>query len=505
MSSMPDNRRSFFRHLRDGKSLRENPLTWLAIGEAAGVLPELLLVRELHDRLSHLVDGICAGPMLASKTERARRIRAIFARHILGGEHWSSIAAELFVSRRQFFRERRFLCDELSAVLQLGPLPAASNVIVQPSREQFVLNEAYLAVEAGNLESADRIAGELCASLPAGDTRFRALLLAADCAMRRLRFDDAAVRFERASAEANLLTGFDDRAIGSARVNLTRSLYYFLLSDYDRANSGLASARRALSHLEASRDARRSELLRAILVAQAELALHVGDLGSAVEHVRHCKYATGSNDAGSEVTFDLASIEAATESFAGRFESALMLLEKAYASAQRLGFNHQVLRMAIERAWVTTMANPGEGLQLARTIAGMAETLHVPYLSLEAALFCAANEQPAAAMDYATKARACAPARSIALPRAIQAQANASFRLGRVADAFDLAVEAENLSERAGNNRMRACSLAFMARVKLKTGDRKAALILKNNADELLRLYAGAGQRNVYANSAQSP
>jgi len=502
---MPNSGRSFFRHLRDGESLRKNPLTWLAIGEASEVLPDELLVHTLHDRLSHLVHVICSRPDLASNVARARRLHEIFGRHLLGGEHWSLLAAELFISRRQFFRDRKFLCDELCALLQLGPSPAASAVIEQPSREQFVLNAAYLAVEAGNLESADRTARELCASLPPGDTRFRALLLSADCAMRRLRFDDAAIRFKLASAEVNRLPGFEDRAIGSARVNLARSLYYFLLSDYDRANLGLASARRSLSQLEASTDAHRSELLRAILVAQAEMALHLGDLSSAIEIVRRCKYAAGSNDAVSETAFDLASIEAGTESFAGRFESALTLLEKAYTSAQRLGFNQQVLRMAIERAWVRTQAHPREGSQLARAIAAMAEHLQMPYLSLEAALFCAANEQPAAAIEYATKARSSAPARSIALPRAIQAQASASLKLGRVADAFDLAMEAENLSELAGNNRMRACSLAFMARIELKSGKRKAALILKNNADELLRLYGAARERSVYGNAAQSP
>lgn len=54
----------FFRHLREGQLLRENPLTLLAVGEAARTLPPALLVRAVHDR------------------------------------------ADLFISRREFFRVR---------------------------------------------------------------------------------------------------------------------------------------------------------------------------------------------------------------------------------------------------------------------------------------------------------------------------------------------------------------------------------------------------------------
>jgi hypothetical protein len=264
------------------------------------------------------------------------------------------------------------------------------------------------------------------------------------------------------------------------------------------------SAERSLSRLEALPTARRSELLRAILVRRAELAIHVGDLGGALEHVRRCKYAAGPNSPVSEITFDLASIESATESFAGRFESALTLLQEAYVAAQRLGFNRQVARLAIERAWVKSIVNPREGSQLARNVAAMAETLQVPYLMLEADLFCAANERAAAAMERATKARTAAPPSTIALTRAIHAQAVASFKLGRLADAFDLSLEVEQLSERVGNHRMRACSLAFMARIELKSANGKAALKLRNNAEELLRLYGAAGERRIYSNS-QTP
>ena len=81
---MPNSGRSFFRHLRDGESLRKNPLTWLAIGEASEVLPDELLVHTLHDRLSHLVHVICSRPDLASNVARARRLHEIFGRHLLG-------------------------------------------------------------------------------------------------------------------------------------------------------------------------------------------------------------------------------------------------------------------------------------------------------------------------------------------------------------------------------------------------------------------------------------
>ncbi len=374
----------------------------------------------------------------------------------------------------------------------------ADTVIVRPSRGQLALNEAYLAFEAGKLQSADLLLADLCAALPPGDTRSKALVLFADCAMQRLEFGDAADRCTQASAEAALLPTVDDREIASARVSLARSRCYFLLSDYQRAHLELARGTLALSRLQAPPDARRSELLRALSIRQAELALHLGDVAGALEHVRSCKYAAGSNDAICEATFDLASIESGTESFSGRFESALALIEQAYAAAQRLGFNYQVVRFAIERAWVKTILNPVERLPLARELAALAKTLQVPYLSLEAALFCAANEKPASAMQYATKARASVPSSSEAMTRAILAQSAACFRLGRFTDALDLAAEVESLSRRLGNNRTRASALALMAEIRVKSGDSKAALTLKRNAEELLRLHGAAGEIRRY-------
>jgi hypothetical protein len=217
--------RFFFRHLRDGRSLRNHPLTWLAIGAAAGAMPQPLLVRALRDRLRTLVGQICAGLACASNVPRAHRLQQIFERHILGGEHWSSLLNELFVSRRQFFRERRFLCDELCALLQLGPQPPVAAEPAQPSREHLLYNEAHLAFEAGNLDSAERILTDLCAWLPTRDLRTKALVLAAECAMDRLRLEVAATTCTLATSAARSLTGFDDRAIGLARVNVARSRY----------------------------------------------------------------------------------------------------------------------------------------------------------------------------------------------------------------------------------------------------------------------------------------
>lgn len=500
---MSNSRRFFFRHLRDGKSLRNNPLTWLALGEAAGALAQPLLVRALQDRLSSLVSLICERPAFASKPERAQRLQQIFRRHILGGEHWSSLAAALAVSRRQFFRERKLLCDELCASLQLGPPPAESSVLVQPSPEQLALNRAYLAMAAGDLESAERFLKDLCQSLPPGRARRKALSLSANCALQRLRFEDAAARCDLACAEADVLETFEERATASADVNLTRSLYYFELSDYSRANLEVVHAQRTLSRLQSPPDAC-AELLRALMVRQAELAIHLGDLNRALELVRRCKYSSRTNGAVPESAFDFASVEAATESFAGRFDSALALLDEAFASAQRLGFNSQVLRFAIERAWLKRVINPRDGLRLARELAILADTLHVPSLTVEAALFCAGHETARSAFEYATRARAAVPQRSMTMMRAVHLQALASFKLGRVVDALDLADEVERLSERQHNNRMRACSIALMAHINLKNGNAKAGLVLKRNAAELLRLYGAAGERSVYMEWAQT-
>jgi hypothetical protein len=88
--------------------------------------------------------------------------------------------------------------------------------------------------------------------------------------------------------------------------------------------------------------------------------------------------------------------------------------------------------------------------------------------------------------------------------RATLAQALACFSLGRIADALDLAADGERVSDRLDNNRMRACSLALSARIRLATRDRRTAIALKRNAEELLRLYGTASERSTFAEWTQT-
>lgn len=73
-----------------------------------------------------------------------------------------------------------------------------------------------------------------------------------------------------------------------------------------------------------------------------------------------------------------------------------------------------------------------------------------------------------------------------------------------MADALDLATEVEALSDRLDNNRMRAASLALQARINLLGRNPRAATTLKLKAEELLRQYAAASERNTFAEWTQS-
>jgi hypothetical protein len=497
-------RRFFFAHLRDAGSLRKSSLSWMAVGDDAEFLPDALLVRAVQDRLSQLVDEICRRLLLVSKGARACRLRTIFDRHILGAEHWSLLASELYLSRRQFFRERKLLCDQLCSLLKAGLPSRPSVVLMQPLPEDLAFNEASLALQSGNLKFAERIAKSLCTSLPAGELRSRALTLAADCAIDGLRFDVASTLCALAAGDVEEVVDLEARVIASARVCVTRSRVAFMLSNYGRARTEMKTALRGLSELSAASNHGRSGLMQAVLVRQAEIALHTGDVNGALEHMQHLRYALGRNGESSVPAFDLASIESATEMFVGRLQCALAVLAEAFSSAQRLGFNRQIVRLAIERAWIEIMVDRKRGRVLAPQIAGLADVVPVPELQLEAALFCAMNESPSKALEFGSLARAMAPRDSMWGARAMLAQADSSFKLGRIADAWDLATEAEQLTGRLGNHRMRACALAPMARSRLKSGDTKAARILTSKAEELMRLYGAAPERTRLAELTSS-
>lgn len=493
--------RFFFRHLCNGKDLRKHPLTLLALGASACDLQDTLLVRALHERLRALLSRLL-GKHAFADTMRVQRLKQIFERHLIRGQHWSSVASELSISRRQFFRERKLLCDDLTLVLQLGPQDAVTTVSLQPTRDQLAYNEAFLAFEAGNLDSALRTIADLCAWLTPGELRSKAFVLAAECAMDRLRFGDAASNCALASNSIVGIESAEDRAIASARVHVARSRYHLYMSDYQQAHAQVTSATRGLARVSLS-DERRSEQMKALLVRTAEIAIHVGAFDAALEHVRCLKYCSNPNDAATEFDFDLASLEAATEVIAGRFQSAAQLLAEACTRAERLKFNRQVVRHHIERAWAETHIDASRRALLAQKMAALAQAAPIPYLALECRLFSAANEAPATALESAAAARRMSPTRTMLEARATHAQAEASFRLGHVADAFDLAGEVQHASHRLGNNRLRAWSMVLMAKIGMATRDRKGAQ-LKRDAEEFLRLYGTASERRDFALWAQA-
>jgi tetratricopeptide (TPR) repeat protein len=306
----------------------------------------------------------------------------IFNRHILRTEHWSVIASELFVSRRQFFRERRLLCDKLCSLLEAGSQSPSNTIFAQPTPEDLVYNDAALAYQSGNPNVADRILGELSALLPSGELRARALTLAAECAYDGLLFEVVLARCALAERAAAEIADFETRALASARVSLTRTRYFLGQADYDRARLEMEAALHKLSELSPPSDGRRSDLMRAILVRQAEIAIHMGDFRGALERIHRAKYALGQSGEASEATFDLASIEALMDTFAGRHQSALTTLTEASSLAQRLGFNRQILKLAVERAWYEFMVDRSRGRILAEQIAGLADAIRVPDSSL---------------------------------------------------------------------------------------------------------------------------
>lgn len=238
------------------------------------------------------------------------------------------------------------------------------------------------------------------------------------------------------------------------------------------------------------------DLMQTIPIRRAQLAIHVGDSSRAIERVHHLKYAVGRSAAISEVTFEVASLECSADAFAGRFQSALAKLAEPLSAAWRLGFNRQVVELAIERARTEVMVVRNRGLLLAPEIAA---PFILPELMLEASLFCAGTETPVKAVEHATKARSISPSNSTWAMRAMLAQAGACLKLGRLADARGLATEVEKLSVLLGNNRRHACSLALISQVKQKCGDTKQATRLKNEAQDLLRLYAAASERRKFA------
>jgi hypothetical protein len=110
--------RHLFRHIREAKELRRNPIVsrFFESNGANDRALEAIRAAVLAAFEDYEIKALTAGC-----AEQCRRRRTILLSHILGDRSVDSIAVELHLSRRQFYNERRAICEHIGHALSEKP------------------------------------------------------------------------------------------------------------------------------------------------------------------------------------------------------------------------------------------------------------------------------------------------------------------------------------------------------------------------------------------------
>jgi tetratricopeptide (TPR) repeat protein len=262
--------RHLLRHLFDLRELQQNELS-------AAFLYSLSQRDSMARRHEQIVAWVHRGvERLALGEERKARVQAeILRRCDLLGEAHAAVWAQLGLSRRTFYNERRRALTRL-AILLKSSLPSAT-VEVQPRLDAFELRlaSARLLGDGGYWDLAVRESEELarCAPTPAQRIRAAALALETDCLYGRL--EKARHRLPALEAQIDALhVGSAQTATALLVASTACAAARWNVGESTQALERLSFARRVLQL--------RPKLLedRAVADAWARALLHLADFHS---------------------------------------------------------------------------------------------------------------------------------------------------------------------------------------------------------------------------------
>jgi len=170
--------RHLFRHINDAKSLRYNPLVRSLCAGAEKSRGDRAVLSAVHARVLTEAGTLCKDYSAAGSKERAHRQYAIVVA-LCAGETAADTAAQLGLSRRQYYRERRGICLRVSRALVAVVSPRVTRFEIG-DQQQLLLARADALLDQGFAGRAVHLLGKARAALPPGAARLAVQLRLAE-------------------------------------------------------------------------------------------------------------------------------------------------------------------------------------------------------------------------------------------------------------------------------------------------------------------------------------
>lgn len=213
--------RHLVRHLHDPGALRQNPLTRSFFGADRDAL------QEIHDIFRFAAERCRDEDVRAGKAERGRRQYAIAIRECLERRSKEDVAAELAVSRAQYYRERADMCLRISRSICEQCDRTSEPAVRRFDAFRFGADRAACLTELGETDAAIE---EYTRLLSGTASAAQTIEILCELALAHLRrgVSEAVVRPLRdvkALVETSTALSSEERGVAEARIRLAWGAY----------------------------------------------------------------------------------------------------------------------------------------------------------------------------------------------------------------------------------------------------------------------------------------
>lgn len=477
-SSLADVRR-LLRNLNDPQELSENALTAdifrARVDEGAGLRQSMLAVRVV---VAQSIQRIAAHAGNATSRERNRRAALILQRCDLDGANHDDVAAELGVSRRQFYRDRDAALRLLKAELE-GRLPAPAAYATSVNDFATLAFESAEALTAlGKFDDAKASLERIADGAASPADRLRALCEIVDIECEEMCEADALAHLHRART---LRLGIADTdTLSHARLALSEATHATLVG-----NSALASAHREAS-IAALRDAGSTasrELLVRGFLAEAAALRERGEQRHAMQAIEEAQERLDQRQPQYHLLQALIFNEKGTTMMLlpGRLADASRMHQRAAEMARERRFMRIALASLVNDCVVDYwQGKPHTALATARGVLDAARDVvfsqEYARMALAVSSFALAVNDTTAAFALVNDAASLATDAGALRSRALLAQARLRLRTGDHGGALALAMDAYGRLEHTGIKTLMGTALLYAAEAYAQLAQQREAI-----------------------------
>lgn len=378
-----------FRHLDDAAALQRNPLvTRYFDSSRGGITPKhyRATLEVILGSIASCAKRCLDADIAAKNAEIGYRQFEIIQRTYVQRKPPATVAAELGISVRQYYRDRSLICTRIAKIVQAeqpSNLPPAYSLF-DPLR--FRRDKAMARADAGDYDGALRDLQDICKAASCAQNKIEALCNCGAIEIERGSFTSARAFLSHALnlLEANVsalppVSG----AASQAHLNLVSAKLAWETADCKRARTLTERARSKIEPIQASAGGRLSALYAAILLQCVNHDALLGDFSGAYANLAHVDDVSRTRlDASSSQRIDVLQAQAELDLTATRPNSGSTstLRERRLREALELARTSRSLSRVISAEtelasrFICSEGN-AKALQTARNLLDMAENL----------------------------------------------------------------------------------------------------------------------------------